>query len=151
MQGGHRQRESPTFGFLVNEMSSHSSHSKIFIFFLSLMSPSLCLFALTSIRQMMRERESPNRASMGGHTRRREFKGKNWTLTQTHTSGLWYPNMSMCNTNIPLWHTAQCVCVRVCAESLDLAEWMPRDGKPYYTWREQWNKRRQQISNVEIL
>lgn len=113
MQGGHRQRESPTFGFLVNEMSSHRSHSKIFISFLSLMSPSLCLFALTSIRQMMRERESPNRASMGGHTRRREFKGKNWTLTQTHTSGLWYPNMSVCNTNIPLWHTAQCVCACV--------------------------------------
>lgn len=151
MQGGHRQRESPTFGFLVNEMSSHSSHSKIFIFFLSLMSPSLCLFALTSIRQMMRERESPNRASMGGHTRRREFKGKNWTLTQTHTQADFDIQICPCVTQTFPFDTPHSVCVCVCAESLDLAEWMPRDGKPYYTWREQWNKRRQQISNVEIL
>lgn len=46
--------------------------------------PSLCLFTLTSDRWWEREREISDRASMGGHTRRRvERQKKNWTQ-QTH-------------------------------------------------------------------
>lgn len=87
---------------LVNEMTSRTSHGDSSLRLLTtrfhlLFPPSfpLSVSFCFDINQLDDERA---RVPMRGHTRS-EFKGKNWTLTQTHTNRLWYPNMSVWNTN----------------------------------------------------
>lgn len=108
---------------LVNEQNTEAVLGFVFTVVSSLPSSFLSLFFFlppASLISLWHQSdgwwESPHRASMGGHTRRKEFKGPNWTLTQTHTNRLWYPNMTVCNTNTPVdtKHTAHCVCVCVC-------------------------------------
>lgn len=138
----HRARPKHRYSHPLVKLNEHVSCSEISPFFPLLPPFALSLITLTSVRQMMMREKV-----LTGHGRPHKTE-RSKTKSDTHTNRLWFPNMSVCNPNIPLEtpHTAQRM--EPHAElGFMTARWVPRHRKCYYTWREErsWGKEKQLV------